>query len=224
MKVTPIVLAVCLWAGLSGAFAQAPSRYQTAMAALLGHYDTTNAKVDHVKEANAFVRIAEAEKTQWLPYYYAAYHMVLESMSQSDLTKVDLIADQAEKYLDQADLLSAKNSEVYCLRSMVILNRIRVNQMERGMNGLMAAQAALENAQAYDPQNPRVYFMLGQQAYNTPTAFGGSKQVALHYFEKAQALLEAQKGREATIDVHWGRQVNGDMVTQCRKKLAIAEK
>jgi hypothetical protein len=224
MKTTHILLAICLWAGLSGAFAQTPSRYQTAMTTLLTEMDTIITRVDKVKVANSFGRIAEGERTQWLPYYYAAYYTALASLEETDMAKVDLLCEQATQYLDQADLLSPKNSELYCLRSMVILSRIKVNQTERGMAGIMAAQEALETAQSYDPKNPRVYFMMGQQAYNTPAAFGGSKETALRYFEQALALHETQRDKEKTIDVHWGRTVNTEMVALCRKKLAIANK
>lgn len=224
MKLTKTMLIPCLLIGLVVTAAQAQNQYQTTMSTLITQIDTTKATVEYLKIANTFGRIADVEKTQWLPYYYASYYTALEALREADLAKVDLLSDQAEKYLDQADLLAPKNSEIYCLRSMIILSRIKVNQTARGMSGLLQAQQALEAANAYDDKNPRVYFMLGQQAFNTPEVFGGSKENALRYFEKALALMDAQKEQENTINVHWGRSTTTQMITVCRKKLDLAQK
>jgi|GEM_PF-973900 len=224
MKTAQIFLIPCLLVGLMSTAAQAQGQYQKAMNALVVQIDTTKGELANLTLANSFARIAEVEKTNWLPYYYASYCTALEAVGPADVAKVDLLCEQAEKYLDQADLLSPKNSEVYCLRSLISLAKIRVNQMARGMSGILQAQAALETANTYDQENPRVYFMMGQQAFNTPEAFGGSKANALRYFEKTLALLDAQKDRESTIDVHWGRDTTTKMIAICQKKLQIAGK
>ncbi|MEJ7671851.1 MAG: hypothetical protein WKF59_03885 [Chitinophagaceae bacterium] len=53
--------------------------------------------------ANNFERIADAEKTQWLPYYYAAYCNVMNAFMEQDKTKVDAIADKAEELITKAE-------------------------------------------------------------------------------------------------------------------------
>ena len=223
MKTIAVRFLPGLLIGLLATTAQGQGQYQTTMGNLITQIDTTKGAVENLKLANTFGRIADVEKTQWLPYYYASYFTVLEALQQSDLTKVDLLTDQASTYLDQADMLAPKNSEVYCLRSMIVLSRIKVNQAARGMSGLLQAQQMLEAAHTYDANNPRVYFMLGQQAFNTPEVFGGSKENALRYFEKSLALMDTQKEQEKTINVHWGRSTTTQMITACRKKLQIAQ-
>ena len=47
-------------------------KYQKTMEARVIAIDTSRNPSDLTDLANAFERIAEAEKTQWLPYYYAA--------------------------------------------------------------------------------------------------------------------------------------------------------
>lgn len=217
-------VAATLVAGLTKTSAQSQTPYQAAMLPLVIQIDTTKGELENLTLANSFARIANVEKTNWLPYYYAAYCTALEAIGPAEDSKVDLLCDQAEKYLEQADMLSPKNSEVYCLKSLISLSRIRVNQMARGMMGLMQAQSALETANGYDDKNPRVYFMMGQQAFNTPEAFGGSKEKALQCFEKTLTLLDAQKEREKTIDVHWGRDTTVKMIAACQKKLSLATK
>ena len=224
MKTQHLFLAAALLAGLVETNAQSQTPFQTAMNPLVIQIDTTKGELANLKLANSFARIADVEKTNWLPYYYAAYCTALEAIGPADVAKVDLLAEQAEKYLGQADMLSPKNSEIYCLKSLIALSKIRVNQMARGMAGLLQAQDALEAANTIDDKNPRVYFMMGQQAFNTPQAFGGSKENALKYFEKALALLDAQKEREKTIDVHWGRDTTLKMIAACQKTLQAANK
>ena len=54
--------------------------------------------------ANNFERIATAEKTQWLPWYYAAYCTVSASYTESDNSKKDGIADKAEEFITKLRL------------------------------------------------------------------------------------------------------------------------
>ncbi len=222
MKPQPLIFA--LYLSLIIISVQAQDQYQTTMSQLVNRIDTTRGQLDNLRMASDFERIADTEKTKWLPYYYAAYCMTRESLDKPDVSKVDLLCDQATQYLNQADKLAPNKSEVYCLRGLIALARIRVNQAARGMSGLLEAQEALEAAQYHDPTNPRVYFLLGQQAYNTPEMFGGSKEKALRYFEKTLILFEAQQDRQSTIEVHWGHKTTIGMVSACRSQLQASTK
>ncbi|AUD04425.1 tetratricopeptide repeat protein [Spirosoma pollinicola] len=219
----PLIPILSLTLILAVTSVKAQDQYQAAMSQLVTYSDTAKS-IDNLKLANSFGRIAETEKTKWLPFYYASLFTTLESLKQTNLGQIDPLCDQATQYLDQTDKLAPNNSEVYCLRSLIALARIKVNQTARGMAGLMEAQQALETANKLDPTNPRVYHMLGQQAFNTPEAFGGSKEKALQYFEKALSLLESQKDRESTIDVHWGTRTTVPMIAICRKYLNTVTK
>ena len=221
MKPQPLMFAFYLSLALTSVKAQ--NQYQAAMSQLVTYSDTAKS-IDNLKLANSFGRIADTEKTKWLPFYYASLFATLESLKQTSLGQIDPLCEQATQYLDQADKLAPNNSEVYCLRGLIALSRIKVNQTARGMAGLMEAQQALETANKLDPANPRVYHMLGQQAFNTPQAFGGSKEKALQYFEKALSLLEAQQDRQSTIEVHWGARTTVPMIAVCRKYLNTVSK
>ena len=60
--------------------------------------------------ANSFTRIADAEKTQWLPYYYASYCTVMSAFIDKDNSKKDAIADKAEELIIKAESLNIVNS------------------------------------------------------------------------------------------------------------------
>ena len=54
------------------------------MEARVAAIDTTRNPSELTDLANAFERIADAEKTQWLPYYYAALAAVNSGYSMSN--------------------------------------------------------------------------------------------------------------------------------------------
>ena len=188
MKKTLLIgIACCFLLNIYSTLAQQEaSSYSNAMKDLIVKMDTTNSVVGNIKLANDFGRVADIASAQWQPYYYAAFCNVVAALDTEDNTKVDAICDRSAELLEKADKLSPKNSEIFCVKSMIALARIKVNMFQRGMEGLMNAQASLETAMSIDPTNPRVYFLLGQQAFNTPEAFGGSKSNALLYFEKSK--------------------------------------
>ena len=96
-------------------------KYIKAMEQLVPAVDTTRDADKLTTLANSFQRIADAEKNQWLPYYYAAlvnvsaaYMMSMGQMGMAD--KTDPIADKAEGLLSKAEDISKDNSEIYVVK------------------------------------------------------------------------------------------------------------
>src|SRR5690606_378161 len=75
--------------------------------------------------ANDFERIAVAEKTEWLPYYYAALAIVnmgysmMDNAMGGDASKIDPVSDKAEALINQAEALKKENSELYIVKKMI---------------------------------------------------------------------------------------------------------
>jgi hypothetical protein len=68
--------------------------------------------------SNDFIRIGDKEKTQWLPYYYAALLQINKGQTFSNTGKtddLDAIADAAENLLNKAKELNPENPENYIL-------------------------------------------------------------------------------------------------------------
>lgn len=144
--------------------------------------------------ANNFERIADAEKTQWLPYYYAAYCNVMNAFVEKDKTKVDAIADKADELLSKAEILAGKeNSEIYVIKSMIASSHMMVDPQSRFMKYGPDATANITKAEALDPANPRPVYLEAQAKFYTPAAFGGGKDVAKPLFEKALAMFDTFK-------------------------------
>ena len=183
-------------------------KYTKAMEQLVPAIDTTR-NVDGLNNlANSFQRIADAEKNQWLPYYYAAlanvsaaYMMSMGQMGMAD--KTDPIADKAEGLLNKAAELSKDNSEIYCVKKMIASLRLVGDPQNRYMTYGPAAEEALATAKSLNPGNPRVTLLEAQDKLFTPEQFGGSKTEAKKVFEEAIKKYEAFKP-ETSIHPTWG--------------------
>jgi hypothetical protein len=159
--------------------------------------------------ANSFERIGEAEKEQWLPYYYAALSRVMMGTMMANgqqggfADKTDPEADKAEQLLAKATALTKENSEIWCIRKMIATLRMMADPMTRYQTYGMAASEALQKAKQLDPQNPRTYLLEGQDKFYTPEQFGGSKTEAKLLFEES---IKKQESFKPLSSIHpgWG--------------------
>ena len=210
MKKTIFILSAILAAGIS--FAQMPDKFVKAMEAKMVAIDTTMSVQGLTDLANAFERIADAEKSQWLAYYYAAYCNAsagLMAGSGGDIMvakadKTDPYADKAEAQIKKAEELMKSNSEIFVVKKMIATLRMIGDPMNRYMTYGPEAQAALDEAKKLDANNPRVYLLEGQDKYFTPEQFGGSKEEAKVLFEKSKQLFETFKP-SSTVHPNWGK-------------------
>jgi len=186
-------------------------KYVKAMEKLMPSVDTLW-DGDKLKElSNSFERIAEAEKTQWLPYYYAAltrvnagYALAMNGGSMGGNASVtDPEADKAEALLNKADALSPDNSEIYIVKKLIATLRLLGNPMSRAMTYGPIAAEALEKARTLDPNNPRVYLQQGLDKMNTPEEWGGSVVEGKKILEDAVKKFEAFKPL-SSIHPNWG--------------------
>jgi hypothetical protein len=197
-------------------------KFIKTMETSIAAFDTTRS-VDRMKElANKFERIGEAEKTQWLPYYYAAIANVNMGYGLSggqmgvNGDKIDPLADKAEKLINKADELSKNNSEIYVVKKMIATLRLMVDPMNRYMQYGPAAAQALETAKKLNPENPRVYYLDGQDKLYTPEQYGGSKTEAVKLFEIALQKFTAFKP-ESSIAPSWGKQMTEYFLGEAKK-------
>jgi hypothetical protein len=196
----------------TGIFAQS-EKYVKAMEPKVAAMDTTRDPEALLDLANSFERIGDAEKTQWLPYYYAALAHANAGMTMGinsdgsmggNTAKTDPQADKAEELINKAEAISKDNSEIWIVKKMIATLRLMADPMTRYMTyGPQAAQA-LQTAKKLNPDNPRVYLLEGQDKFYTPAQYGGSKEEAKKLFEEAQKKFDSFKP-ESSIHPDWGR-------------------
>lgn len=196
---------------LSTAFSQS-EKFVKAMESRISMLDSVKTPDGWKEMANAFERIADAEKSQWLPYYYAAYCQVMGGTfslpmdgSFGDNTAItDPVADKAEQLISKAEaLIQQPHSDIWCIKKMISSLRMMGNAMARYMSEGPKAADALAKAKELNANNPRVYILEAQDKYYTPEQFGGSKEEAKKLFEKAKELFMTSKPG-SSIEPQWG--------------------
>jgi hypothetical protein len=204
------------------AFSQS-EKYTMAMQDKIAALDTTRIPEQLFGLSNAFERIADAEKTQWLPYYYAAlaqvnagYFTMDGKMNGGMGEKLDPIADKAEVLLNKAEGMSKENSEIFIVKKMIASLRMLADPMTRYMTYGPQAAEALELAKKYNPENPRAYYLEGQDKLFTPEQFGGSKAEAKKLFELALQKYDSYKPANALMPA-WGRSSTEYFLSMAKK-------
>ena len=166
--------------------------------------------------SNNFERIADAEKTQWLPYYYAAFCQVNYGYMETDKSKVDGIANKATELINKAAALSPGNSEISCIKSMIASCQMMVDPMQRWQEYGPISSQALEEAKQQDATNPRPYFLIGQGLKYTPEEFGGGCKTALPQVETAMKKFETFKPA-SPLHPNWGKEITAQIISECSK-------
>lgn len=197
------------------AFAQS-EKFTAAMKTNLAAMDTAfKTPANLLTLSNNFERIASAEKTQWLPYYYAAFCQVNYGFMQQDKDKTDGYADKASLLIAKADSLSPNNSEISCIKSMVASCHMMVNPQQRWQEYGAESSSNMQDAMKQDPTNPRPYYLKGQGLKYTPESFGGGCKTAKPALEIAQVKYEAFKPA-SDISPNWGKGLVAKLLEECK--------
>ena len=167
--------------------------------------------------SNNFERIANAEKSQWLPYYYAALCQVNYAFAQmqGNMSAVDGIADKASALISKADSLQPNNSEISCIKSMIATCHMIVDPMTRWQQYGQEIETYNANAMKQDPANPRPHYLKGENLKGTPEQFGGGCAAAKPLLQKAQELFVSFKPA-SELHPNWGKQRVEMLLAECK--------
>ena len=208
-----IILAFTLCILAVSSFAQS-SKFQQTMQTNLVRFDSLKTPDDYISLAASFERIADAEKTQWLPYYYAALSHILRGFSDTKANK-DEVAEKADALIAKAEVIEPKNAEIFLLKSMTSTLHMLVDPSTRWQQYGASVNSNRETAKQLDPNNPRVYFLEGQNVFGTPKEFGGGKDKAKPLFEKSLELFKTYK-TAGSLYPNWGEKSTGQMLEQTK--------
>jgi hypothetical protein len=197
--------------------AQGSDKYIAAMTKNLQAIDSAFRNPSSlVSLSNNFERIATAEKTQWLPYYYAAFCQVNYGFMETDKSKVDGFADKATELIEKAAALSPGNSEISCIKSMIASCHMMVDPMQRWQQYGAQSSQALEEAKQQDATNPRPDYLIGQGLKYTPEQFGGGCKTAVPQLEAAMKKFETFKPA-SPMHPNWGKEITAQIISECSK-------
>ena len=187
-------------------------KYVDAMKKNLVMFDSAKTPQDFQTVANTFERIGDAEKTQWLPYYYAGLALTINAWTDTKIDK-DANSGRVNALCDKAEAVE-KNAEIYTIRNMAATQQMMVDPQTRWQTYGQEASGYLAKAKQLDPNNPRIYYLEGQSIFNTPPAFGGGKVNAKPIFEKSVALYKKEQPKP--LYPHWGQDQAEMMLAKCQ--------
>jgi hypothetical protein len=187
-------------------------KYVSAMQKTLVMFDSAKTTADFQAVSNTFERIGDAEKTQWLPYYYAGLALTTSGWNDAKLDK-DANSARVDALCDKAESIE-KNAEIYSLRNMAATQQMMIDPQTRWQTYGAEASKALQKGMQLDPNNPRLYYLQGMSLFSTPAAFGGGKEKAKPIFEKSGALFKTFKVKPLYPD--WGEARAEEMLAKCQ--------
>lgn len=206
-----IILSFVLVNTVFAAFSQ-NEKFTAAMTKAINEMQSAKSEAEVTAVAAKFERIADAEKTQWLPYYYAALCKVRFAFEAKDKDKA---ADEIQGLVDKADALATNKSEILCIKAMVAWVRMMVDPQARYMQYGMEASKNLAEAKKLDATNPRPYVLEATSVFKMPEQFGGGCTNAKPIANKANEMLQAFKP-ESPIYPTWGKESLDEIFAACK--------
>ncbi len=205
------ILAVLLCSTVLAASAQS-DKYAAAMQKNLALMDSAKTVSDLQNVAAGFERVGDAEKTQWLPYYYAA--LAQSSIGwRPEVADKDANAEKIKALLAKAEAIET-NAELCAVENMMATQQMMIDPQTRWQTYGQQASAALQKGLKLDPNNPRLYYLQGMSLFNTPVQFGGGKDKAKPVFEKALALYKAAQPKP--LYPRWGQPQTEAQLALCQ--------
>lgn len=212
-----LIVSAALIAASIVSFAQS-DKYTAAMQKNIAAIDTSfKNPANLLTLANNFERIATAEKTQWLAFYYAALCQINYAymQMQGNMGVVDGIADKATLLIAKADSLQPNNSEISCIKSMIATAHMIVDPMTRWQQYGQEIEQHNAAAVKQDPTNPRPYYLKGENLKGTPEQFGGGCKTAKPELQKALDLFGTFKPA-SELHPNWGKQRVEMLLAECK--------
>ena len=190
-------------------------KYEAAMKKSFQMLDSAKTTEESQAASASFERIANAEKTQWLPYYYAALALSTPGWTDTKLDK-DKNAEKIKLLCEKAEALTTDNAdkaEILAIRNMTATQQMLVDPQSRWMSYGQEAGKYLQEAIKLNPANPRLVYLQGAGLFGTPEQFGGGKAKAKPVLEKAVELFKSEKPKP--FYPRWGQKQAEDMLALC---------
>ncbi|MBS1729655.1 MAG: hypothetical protein JSS67_02640 [Bacteroidetes bacterium] len=208
------LFSIALFAGVA---VQAQSdKFMPAMKENLTLMDSSKTTEDFQKVSAAFERIGDAEKTQWLPYYYAGLALTTPAWYDTQIDK-DANAQKILAFCDKADALATANedkAEILAVRNMALTQQMLVDPQSRYMTYGQEAAADLQKGMQLDPNNPRLVYLQAMSIYGTPAQFGGGPDKAKPELEKALEMFKSFQAKPLHPD--WGMKQTENVLSQIK--------
>ena len=190
--------------------------YVKAIQKQIGGMKTIKTAEESQAVSNGFLRISEANNSEWLPIYYAALTQTTAAF-RFDVDK-DLYFDQALELVKKANQLATGNSEITALHGYILMGKISLDPANRGQSLSPEAMGLFGKAISLDRANPRAVTLMSQMELGMAQFFGqgpekacGMARMGLELFAKEQAKVD-----ENYLLPTWGKMNAEQVAGSCK--------
>jgi tetratricopeptide (TPR) repeat protein len=209
------IVVIAAWVVLVGTGSARAQSFEGSLQHVFTRYDTAMSPALIAAGASELDAIAVKYPDKWAGHFYSAYAHIKRSLGLTDKGQRDQLIDGAEAELNKAERLSPNNEEVFILRAWCAKARIAVDPQERWKKGNAQYDEAIGKAKKINAENPRIYFLDGQGYFYRPRMWGGGKDKAKGYFQKAK-LLFTKEDKADILRPSWGEKANEEFLAKCR--------
>lgn len=209
-----ILTTILAFIGVTGLMASDYEKGMLKGKEMFNNAKTLQASIDVV---NYFERMAEANKSEWLPLYYAGYASLSVGFQQEKTEMKDDWYEKGLSFVERAKGIKKADSELLALEGYLKLMYISNKPMLRAPLQTGDAIELLEQAKALNPANPRPWFIHGQNTFHTPEFFGGGAVNAKPLLEKAMALYNTFIPSNQLMPA-WGKERCEKLLDKCNQK------
>ena len=204
---------VTLFLLMAASTISAQSQYEQGMQKAFGLWGEGKS----TEAAAVFERIAAAEKTNWLPYYYVALVTTTDAFMTQDKDRIKALLAKAQEALDSATLLSQDNAELLVMEALIQIAWIVYDPMTNGAKLSPKVKGIYAKARKLAPDNPRVVFSQAEFDMGGAAYFNQDTTPMCQQIEKAITLFATFKP-ETAFHPNWGLDRAQEAVKQCNKK------
>lgn len=193
------------------------SQYHEKMGKSLEGFASCSTLEDYQDLANQFKVIANVEKEEWLPLYYAAHCYILMSfIPQVEADRRYSYLETASGLVDKMSELAPGEAEVAVMKAFYLTGYLLVDPPQRAMSTSPQIHAAIARALSIEPDNPRARFLRISNEMGTASFFGEDIST---YCKEASKLLEEwdRYKRQSPIHPNWGKNETEGIVRECGK-------
>ncbi|WP_452220527.1 hypothetical protein [Lacinutrix salivirga] len=170
-----------------------------------------------MEAANLFERIANAEPDNWLPSYYAANVLIMDSFTKlKDAKALESQLIRAQDFINASKAISKNNPEIMTLQAILHSVYVISDGAKYGM--ILSGKIAKLYSQAYAiaPNNPRVLLNKTEWEVGTAIYFGQDTKPFCDAFEKTVELFANFKP-ESEFHPNWGKERAEQEVKKCKQ-------
>lgn len=212
MKKVKITIVFAL---LSSIFSETKAQsFENTLRSSYTMFDTATAISAMIAAASQLDMIAQKNPTSWASIFYSAYAHIKLSFALTDKNQRDKYLDAADASLTKAGKLLANSEEVFILQAYSSKARLAVDPKERWKKYGDIYSDLISKAKKNNPENPRIYFMDGMEPFWKPKIWGGGKNKAKPFFQKAKELFD-KEDKSDILRPYWGQQANEEFLKQC---------